>query len=353
MVACCLAQLFWTNHLRKKKKRDSIAWFRKNEQYSWFSPQFLGRLGFHGKNESISLGGESWRSDRSKKDCTARPRSGRKHRRKNRKSATESAQPQTSKNEEIIGNDDRIQNKIYTTAEMIEAIVSDSMTDTCDDRPAHHMMTNEDRAQRRVCQDHFFGASNDNHEDAVHPKRDMHAEKTAEILNENDTVRPKCDLIVMKVNVTANEEFELRHKCDEDAAKSVVDENTNVAAASRQEKNANGKAAVKTYQQKMMKSQVKMEQLQDLWMKGEILQEERSKIWKRCVNRYQKCIRDKNGPKYKKRYTVSLKSSEASRNISCIESAKKRMPIPKVTNEKRWHNYIEKRNCNCLRRILR
>ena len=128
---------------------------------------------------------------------------------------------------------------------MIEAIVSDSMTDTCDDRPAHHMMTNEDRAQRRVCQDHFFGASNDNHEDAVHPKRDMHAEKTAEILNENDTVRPKCDLIMMKVNVTANEEFELRHKCDEDAAKSVVHENTNVAAASRQEKNANGKAAVK------------------------------------------------------------------------------------------------------------
>ena len=48
-----------------------------------------------------------------------------------------------------------------------------------------------------------------------------------------------------------------------------------------------------------------------------------------------KYIRDKNGPKYKKRYTVSLKSSEASRIISCIESAKKRMFIPKVTNEKK------------------
>ena len=166
------------------------------------------------------------------------------------KSVTESAQPQTSKNEEIIGNDDRIQNKIDISAEMIEAIVSDSMTDTSDDRPAHHMMTKEDRAQRRVCQDHFCGALNDNQEDAVHPKRDMHAEKTAENLNENDTIRPKCDLIMMKVNVNANEEFELRHKCDEDAAKSAVDEYTNVAAASKQEKNANGKAAVKTYQKK-------------------------------------------------------------------------------------------------------
>ena len=101
------------------------------------------------------------------------------------KSATESAQPQTSKNEEIIGNDDRIQDKIDTSAEMIEAIVSDSMSETCDDRPAHHMMTNEDRAQRRVCQDHFFGASNDNHEDAVHPKRDTKSEDN-EI--ENDAV---------------------------------------------------------------------------------------------------------------------------------------------------------------------
>ena len=151
----------------------------------------------------------------------------------------------------------------------LEAIVSDNMTDTCDDRPTHHMMTNEDRAQRRVCHDHFFGALNDNHEDAVHPKRDMHAEKTAENLNENDTVRPKCDLNYDEGECrTRMRSLKLRHKCDEDAAKSAVDEYTNVAAASRQEKNANRKAAVKNISEEMMKSQVNMKQLQGLVDEG-------------------------------------------------------------------------------------
>ena len=36
---------------------------------------------------------------------------------------------------------------------------------------------------------------------------------------------------------------ELRPKCNEDAAKSAVDEETNGAAVSKQEKNASGKAA--------------------------------------------------------------------------------------------------------------
>ena len=73
------------------------------------------------------------------------------------KSVTERccAQPQRSKNEEIMCNDDRIQNKTDTTTEITEAVESDNMTETCDDRQGHRMMTDEDRVQRRVCRDHF------------------------------------------------------------------------------------------------------------------------------------------------------------------------------------------------------
>ena len=140
------------------------------------------------------------------------------------KSVTERcmAQPQRSKNEEIMDNDDRIHNKTDPTTGMTEAIESDKMTETCDDRLGHRIMTDEDRVQRRVCQDHFPGA--------------FHA-------NDKDAVRPMRDTVVMKLNVNATEEYELRHKCVEDAAKSAVDEDTNGAAASKQEKSANGRAA--------------------------------------------------------------------------------------------------------------
>ena len=93
------------------------------------------------------------------------------------------------------------------------------MIDLCD---FSSTTVSEDRAPRRVCQDHLSGAFNANDEDAVRPKCDMDAEKSDGNEIENDAVRSKCD---------------------EDAAKSAVDEDTNVAAASKQEKNTNDKAA--------------------------------------------------------------------------------------------------------------
>ena len=140
-----------------------------------------------------------------------------------------SAQPQ--------GSENRIQNKTDTTTETTEAIESDNMTETRDDRPGNRMLTDdnvidlcdfssttisEDRVQRRACQDHFSGAFNANDGDAVRPKRDMDAEKPDDKEIESDAVRPKCD---------------------EDAAKSAVDEDTNGSAASKQKNNANDKAA--------------------------------------------------------------------------------------------------------------
>ena len=47
---------------------------------------------------------------------------------------------------------------------------------------------------------HFSGAFHANDEEAVRPKRDMDAEKSAENVNENDAVRHKCDMVVMKLN---------------------------------------------------------------------------------------------------------------------------------------------------------
>ena len=148
--------------------------------------------------------------------------------------------------------------KTDKTTEMTEAIESDNMIETCDDRPGHRMMADdhvidlcdfssttisEDRVQRRVCQDHISGAFNANDEDGVSSKRDMDAEKSSEKVNENDAVPPKCD---------------------EDAAKSAVDEDTNVAAASRKRMQIDKAAAAKTYLKKMMKSQVKMKKLRRL-----------------------------------------------------------------------------------------
>ena len=64
-------------------------------------------------------------------------------------------------------------NKTDTITETTEAIESDNMTETRDDRLGHRMLTDdcvidlcdisstttsEDRVQRRACQDHVFGA---------------------------------------------------------------------------------------------------------------------------------------------------------------------------------------------------
>ena len=60
------------------------------------------------------------------------------------------------------------------------------MTATGDERPGHRVLTHDVIG---LC-----GCSNTARlEVAARPKRDMDAEKSAEIENENDAVRPKCD----------------------------------------------------------------------------------------------------------------------------------------------------------------
>ena len=273
------------------------------------------------------------------------------------KSVTErcSAQPQRSKNEETMGNDDRIQNTTDTTAEITEAVESDNMIETCDDRQGHRMMTDEDRVQCRVCRDHFSRASNANDEDADHPKRDMDAEKSIDnvIENEavrpmrdmdaeksddteieNDAVRPKRDIVVTKLIVNAKEEYELFHKCDEDAAKSAVDEDTNGAAASKKEKNANGKAAAaKKISEENCEDTSEDETIRRLIEERRGIARGEKQHLKEVSQQIRKCIRNKKRSKRQDKIQGVLEELRGINNISCIEPAKKRMLVPKVENE--------------------
>ena len=83
---------------------------------------------------------------------------------------------------------------------------------------------------------------NDNEKDVVRPMSDMSAMKSVDSVDEKDAVRPKRDMDAVRSVDNANEEDEIRPKCDV-YAKSVVDEAASGAATSKQERDANGKAA--------------------------------------------------------------------------------------------------------------
>ena len=97
----------------------------------------------------------------------------------------------TGKQEEIMGNDDRIQNTTDTTTETTEAIKSDKMIETRDDRQGHRMLTYEYVVD--LCGFSSTGSFIWSFSCQIRPERDMNAdmdgEKSIHNVIENEAVR--------------------------------------------------------------------------------------------------------------------------------------------------------------------
>ena len=102
---------------------------------------------------------------------------------------------------------------------MIEVSESDNMIVTGDERPGHRMLTDD-------VIDLCNFSSTSMLEDAVRPKRDMDAEKSAETEIESDAVHPKCDGEAAAVDEDAANKQE--QKANDGAARKILEENDEV-----------------------------------------------------------------------------------------------------------------------------
>ena len=137
---------------------------------------------------------------------------------------------------------------------------------------------------------------------AVRPKRDMDAQK---IVNENDAARPECDEAAA---------------VDEDAA----------SKQARKEGEWHSSSSKKDTWRKWWGYKWRCKKLEGLLKKWEITARGEKQHLSEVSKQIRKCIIDKRRSKRQEKIQRILEEFRGIKNISCIESAKKRVLIPKV-----------------------